>query len=274
MVIKYPQGIGGVIVATINIVLLAFGGDQVEAAFYCFLFSVIFLIGSIFALVYLMKTPLYQQCIEQNSQKSLSVPDEASQLLEKETGNDSEQVSVHVMTILKKIKVEALTVLIIYIVTLGLFPAVTVLVESTNADQAGAWEKVYFVPVVCFLFYNIGDYLGRLIAGSSRGPKICSKLALALSLVRVAFVPLMLFCNLAPTVRRHIPVYFDSDTAYIVIMFLLSMSNGYLTSIVMVNAPKKVLPHEQQTASNLMVGLLGLGLITGAMLSAALVNIL
>ena len=33
------KGGGGVVVATINIILLAIGGDQVDAAFYCFLFA-------------------------------------------------------------------------------------------------------------------------------------------------------------------------------------------------------------------------------------------
>ena len=66
-------------------------------------------------------------------------------------------------------------------------------------------------------------------------------------------------------------------------MFLFSISNGYLTSIgdnrilfqdmifrktyftflVMLNAPAKVEHYQQQTASNLMVGILGLGLVIG-----------
>ena len=71
-----------------------------------------------------------------------------------------------------------------------------------------------------------------------------------------------------------IPVLMESDTAYIMLMLLLAISNGYLTTIVMVSAPGRVEEHEQQTASNLMVGLLGLGLISGALLSAGLINIL
>lgn len=42
----------------------------------------------------------------------------------------------------------------------------------------------------------------------------------------------------------------------------------------MVVAPSKVEPHLQQTASNLMVGVLGLGLILGALLSAVMVQLL
>ena len=42
----------------------------------------------------------------------------------------------------------------------------------------------------------------------------------------------------------------------------------------MVAAPGRVAGHEQQTATNLMVGILGSGLILGAALSAALVQLL
>lgn len=271
------QGIGGVLVATINIILLAIGGDQVEAAFYCFLFSVIFLIGSVFALIYLKRTELYSQCIE-NKQVSEdnTEKDESSHLLGKPDNASEEIQDVNVCSVLKTIRVEALTVFIIYVVTLGLFPAVTVLVVSTNSDsdQAGEWEKIYFVPVCCFLLYNIGDYIGRLLVGLSRFPKISSKIALLFSCLRIVFLPLMMMCNLAPSVRHYIPVLLPSDTAYCVLILILAITNGYLTSIVMVNAPKKVREHEQQTSSNLMVGLLGLGLISGALLSAALINFL
>ena len=268
------KGIGGVIVATINIILLAIGGDPVDAAFYCFLFSVIFLIGSLFAFVYLMRTPLYKQCIEDKKICEIE-PSETSALLP-DKSDTSELKTVSVTTVLEKIKVEAVTVFVIYIVTLGLFPAVLVLVESANinSSSSGLWETKYFVPVACFLFYNFGDYLGRIITGLGLAPKICSKFALVLSVVRIAFVPLMLLCNIAPGQRHLIPVLMESDTAYIVLMLLLAISNGYLTTIVMVNAPGRVEEHEQQTASNLMVGLLGLGLISGAMLSAGLINVL
>ena len=265
------------IVATINIILLAIGGDPVDAAFYCFSFSVLFLIGSIFALIYLMRTPLYQQCIEGRSANNdcENEPDENTQLVTNQTEQeDNVDKTVYVSLVLRKIKIEATTVFIIYIVTLGLFPAVTVLVESTNSSSGGDWELKYFVPVACFLIYNIGDYLGRLLVGTNLAPKICSKFALVLSILRIVFIPLMLFCNIAPSQRHFISVHFPSDTVYIILVLVMAVTNGYLTSIVMVNAPGRVLDFEQQTASNLMVGLLGLGLISGAVLSAGLINVL
>ena len=66
--------------ATINIILLAVGGNPVEAAFYCFLFSVVFLTGSLFAFIYLTRTSLYEHCIEGKT-RSDTEPTETSSLL-------------------------------------------------------------------------------------------------------------------------------------------------------------------------------------------------
>ena len=226
------QGIGGILVALINIALLALGGDSVTAAFYCFLFSVLFLVGSFLALYYLTRTPLYQYYVLQQQQQQQPQTSETTPLLGGREGEDDQETkSVSVLNILQQIRVEALTVLIIYIVTLGCFPALTVLVEATDQDQGGDWEEKYFVPVCCFLFYNLGDYIGRLMVGTNFIPKITSRMALICSVVRVAIIPCFMFCNLAPQERTLIDIYFPSDTVYIVLMFIFSISNGYLTSI-------------------------------------------
>ena len=263
------QGIGGIFAATINIVLLAIGGDDVSAAFYCFLLSVIFLTGSVIALVIVTRTDFYHHYMSQSS--SSSSMSESSPLI-----GETETKTISVKEVLKRIWVEGLTVLFIYIVTLACFPALTVLVESTNKNKpdSTSWENQYFVPVTCFLFYNIGDYIGRFIAANPLIPNIGSKVALVLSITRIIFIPLFLFCNLAPNERHLTAVYFYSDGVYIALVFLLAISNGFLTSIVMVNAPTKVESHEQQTSSNMMVGILGLGLVLGAAGSGALVKLL
>lgn len=262
------QGIGGIFAATINIVLLAIGGDDVSAAFYCFLLSVIFLTGSVLALFCVTKTKFYRHYIQDKASTSLS---ETSPLI---GGATTKTISVG--EVLMSIWAEGLTIFTIYIVTLGCFPAMTVLIESTNKGKPGStsWENQFFVPVSCFLFYNIGDYIGRLIAASPVIPRMGSKVALIMSCTRVIFIPLFLLCNLAPNERHITEVYFYSDGVYIALVFLLSISNGFLTSVVMVNAPSKVEPHQQQTASNMMVALLGLGLVVGAGSSAALVKFL
>ena len=79
---------------------------------------------------------------------------------------------------------------------------------------------------------------------------------MALSLSRIVFIPLFMYCK-----------YFESDTAYIVIMLLFSLSNGYISNICMMSGPKISHPDDQMTAASLMVAFLGLGLGSGAALS-------
>nr|XP_029499741.1 equilibrative nucleoside transporter 1-like [Oncorhynchus nerka] len=63
------------------------------------------------------------------------------------------------LTIFKKIWVLALSVCFAFTITIGTFPAVTVDVKSTIAD-GGTWE-LYFIPVCCFLLFNLSDWVGR-----------------------------------------------------------------------------------------------------------------
>ncbi|CDQ74814.1 unnamed protein product [Oncorhynchus mykiss] len=53
----------------------------------------------------------------------------------------------------------ALSVCFVFTITIGIFPAVTVDVRSTMAD-GGAWDT-YFIPVSCFLLFNVMDWAGR-----------------------------------------------------------------------------------------------------------------
>ena len=86
-------------------------------------------------------------------------------------------------SVMKSIWEEEITVFLIFFVTLACFPAITVLVESTS-PSSGPWTTLYFVPVSCFLCFNVGDYLGRTLSSFSRVPKPGSKLGLILALLR------------------------------------------------------------------------------------------
>ena len=69
------------------------------------------------------------------------------------------------------------------------------------------------------------------------------------------FLPLFLFCNIRPSDDNVTPVLLESDAAYLVVMILFSVSNGYLGSICMISAPQRVRGEEAATAANLMVGI-------------------
>lgn len=53
----------------------------------------------------------------------------------------------------------------VFVVTLSVYPAVTVLINSEYHGNGHPWNDVYFVPVTNYLIFNSGDYLGRILAG-------------------------------------------------------------------------------------------------------------
>ncbi len=72
------------------------------------------------------------------------------------------QVKVSPLSILLKILPYALSVFLVFAVTLGCFPAITVLVRSTDTGPEGSeWANTFFIPVACFVLFNVGDYAGR-----------------------------------------------------------------------------------------------------------------
>lgn len=88
--------------------------------------------------------------------------------------------------VLRKIWVYGLSEWMVFVVTLCIYPSVTVLVTSQNHGNGHPWNgnqilifrffcvfelkpfsvaDIYFVPVVNYLIFNSGDYLGRILAG-------------------------------------------------------------------------------------------------------------
>lgn len=53
----------------------------------------------------------------------------------------------------------------VFVVTLCVYPSVTVLVSSQGRGNGHPWNDIYFVPVTNYLIFNSGDYLGRVLAG-------------------------------------------------------------------------------------------------------------
>merc|ERR1719270_899646 len=171
----------------------------------------------------------------------------------------------------KNIRYYALSIWLTFAISLSCFPAITVLYNSVNGEEYPTWANKYFIAVCCFVLFNVGDYVGRFIAEKGQWPKpgkinqpctVSSMIVLVLSLARLVFIPLFMYCN-----------SFESDTAYIVIMLLFSLSNGYLSNICMMSGPQVCHPDDQMTAASLMVACLGIGLATGAALSNLFVAI-
>jgi equilibrative nucleoside transporter 1/2/3 len=259
------QAVGGIFASVSNVIFLAVGASPTQAAFFCFVLSVIFLATAMVAYAFVTKSEFYKFYLGETPQPTL----DDHKLLDGSADHKSKiPVKVNPLTVMLDIWPYGVAVLMCFLVTLGCFPALTVRVVSTVGE--GPWANKFFIPVSCFVLFNVGDYLGRQTAEWVQWPKPGKKesvIVLALSLLRIGFLPLFLLCNLSPGERTLFPVVFESDTAYILIMAAFSLSNGYIGSICMMSAPQTVREAEAQTAASLMVALLGIGLGTGAFLS-------
>lgn len=248
------QALGGIFASVANIVSILGGSSPQDSAFGYFLAAVAILIVSLGAYLSLPKFEYFNFYATQQSAKGIELSP---------VSNRSKNVPF--LHIFNKIKIHAISVTIVFLVTLSVFPAIAALVQSTDIDQGGDWNVKYFIPVGCFLIFNVGDYVGRTLAGWFHLPKSRVPLVLILSLVRIVFIPLFLFCNANP--KKYTYTLFNHDAWYLLFMMLLSVSGGYLASQAMIHGPKDVEMEHQEAAGSMMAFFLGLGLMLGAALS-------
>uniref|UniRef100_A0A3P8X1U6 Solute carrier family 29 member 1 (Augustine blood group) n=1 Tax=Cynoglossus semilaevis TaxID=244447 RepID=A0A3P8X1U6_CYNSE len=276
------QGLAGTFAAFAMICAIASGSELHDAAFGYFITACAVISLTIFSYILLPRLEFFQ--FHQNKKMKQTTNEDVDKSVHlKATGwsnfhvtlhslthihtddeeADKEKPNVSVRTIFMKIWPLALSVCFTFTVTIGTFPAITADTKSTLA-QGQAWD-VYFIPVSCFLLFNLCDWGGRSLTAVCMWPKQDSRFLPLLILCRVAFVPLFMLCNVEP--RAHLPVFFHHDAFFIAFMLLFAFSNGYLASLCMCYGPRNVLPHEAETAGAVMAFFLSLGLALGAALS-------
>uniref|UniRef100_A0A3P8TKU8 Solute carrier family 29 member 1 (Augustine blood group) n=1 Tax=Amphiprion percula TaxID=161767 RepID=A0A3P8TKU8_AMPPE len=241
------QGLAGTFAAFAMICAIASGSEMQEAAFGYFITACAVIFLSVLSYILLPRLEFFQFYQERN---------------QKQTTPDEEQNSVSLMN-RGTIWILALSVCFTFTITIGMFPAITADTQSTLAD-VGSWD-LYFIPVSCFLLFNLSDWGGRSLTAVCMWPGKHSRILPVLILCRLAFVPLFMLCNVQP--RLHLPIFFHHDGFFIVFMILFAFTNGYLASLCMCYGPKNVLPHEAETAGAIMAFFLSLGLALGAALS-------
>ncbi|VDM44313.1 unnamed protein product [Toxocara canis] len=114
-------------------------------------------------------------------------------------------------------------------------------VQSSNVEQSRSLlldadeNTAYFTAIACFLLFNVGDAVGRLLFYAV---PLEGRLLLMLSLSRFALVPLLLLCNVYP--RSHSETLFHNDAIFILLMALFALSNGLFFTSASVSATRKV----------------------------------
>ncbi|KAJ8985293.1 hypothetical protein NQ317_007080 [Molorchus minor] len=187
---------------------------------------------------------------EEFFQKQLNKEEEAAGPL-----NINRQV---IFSIAKKISIILFTMVLTAGSMVSMHPGVTSLIESV-AKGSTRWGDLFFLPVCSFLTFNVFDFLGR--ETSIRTNLITNKyIVLAIAVVRLVFIPLLLFCNIQP--RHHLPVVFREDYAYSIFLSLFAFSSGYLMNICVVGIGSVCKRQEMKIATALVVIVMVVSLAT------------
>uniref|UniRef100_A0A8C9SGP1 Solute carrier family 29 member 1 (Augustine blood group) n=1 Tax=Scleropages formosus TaxID=113540 RepID=A0A8C9SGP1_SCLFO len=271
------QGLAGTFAAFSMICALASGSELQDSSFGYFITACLVILLAIASYLTLPKMEFFQY-YQKNKAKSTYHDDNKMELMKKgepqtakivfltefsRESSDPQSYRQRLHSQSVPIWLTAFSVCFAFTVTIGIFPALTADVKSTIANGS-AWD-IYFIPVSCFLLFNIMDWAGRSLTAVCLWPGKNSKLLPLLLLARMLFVPLFMLCNVQP--RSNLPVFFSHDAWFIFFMILFAFSNGYLASLCMCFGPKKVEAHEAETAGAIMAFFLSLGLALGASIS-------
>ncbi|KAM9857043.1 equilibrative nucleoside transporter 1-like [Aulostomus maculatus] len=255
------QGLAGTFAASAMICAIASGSEIQDAAFGYFITACIVIFLSILAYIMLPKLEFFKFYQDRNIRRKREEENSVELMSRDSAAQDRQDISM--IRIFKKVWLLALSVCFTFTVTISTFPAITADTKSTSAD-GGSWDR-YFVPVSCFLLFNLCDWGGRSLTAFHQWPGKDSLLLPAAIAARLVFVPLFMLCNVHP--RLHLPVFFQHDGWFIGLMVMFAFSNGYLASLCMCYGPRKVSSHETETAGAVMAFFLCLGLALGAALS-------
>lgn len=165
----------------------------------------------------------------------------------------------------------AISVMLVFWTTLSLYPAVTVLVVPRHPESS-LWTGRYFLPLACFLLFNMSDFFGRILANLMPLPSKREYVLLFLATLRTVLIPLIMLCDARP--RFNLPVIFENEVYYIAFMTLLGLSNGYVFSNAMIHGPMFVSSEFREKAGFILVAFLGIGLTLGSLTSNILIRLL
>ncbi|XP_063333249.1 equilibrative nucleoside transporter 1-like isoform X1 [Pelmatolapia mariae] len=166
------QGLAGTFAAFAMICAIASGSELQDAAFGYFITACVVICLSILSYILLPKLEFFHFYQERNT-KQISLEQNSISLMNRDAVADqTKPQDVSMLKIFKKIWILALSVCFTFTVTIGTFPAVTADTKSTLSD-GGSWDQ-YFIPVSCFLLFNLCDWGGRSLTAILMWAKINS----------------------------------------------------------------------------------------------------
>lgn len=128
------QALGGIFTALVQIISLATGESSVHSAFLYFMVGNLLLILTLVSYIVLSKTVFFKYHLEEK-QDGVSTSIQA----------DPERTpDISYMAIFDKIWLYGVSEWLVFVITLSVYPGVTVLIESQNKGTANKWSGKYY----------------------------------------------------------------------------------------------------------------------------------
>lgn len=150
--------------------------------------------------------------------------------------------------VVKTVKCYGFGIVLIYVVTLSIFPGY--ITEDVHSQTLKDWY-----PILLMTGYNVFDLFGKCLTGVYLLKD--ANVAVFSCIARLLFYPLFLEC-------LHGPKFFRTEIPVIILTCLLGLTNGYLTSVLFILAPKVVQLQHAETAGIVEVLFLVIGLAAGS----------
>ncbi|KAK0766832.1 hypothetical protein N5P37_000560 [Trichoderma harzianum] len=265
------QGVAGVLpsIAQVVSVLLfppskenaaAGEGAGQSSAFYYFLAAVVISLVTLVAIIPLVRrhNRLVADRLTEHLASSMASIEEAERATRK---------VVSLLHLLKKLRWLAFGVALVFAVTM-FFPVFTVKILSVHKDGGILFQPAVFIPVG-FLFWNIGDLLGRIATMLPFSLSHRPVLLFALAAARIALLPLYLLCNI-----NGRGAIIPSDFFYLfIVQLVFGLTNGWVGSSFMIASGEWVEDNEREATGGFMGLCLVAGLASGSLLSFTISDI-
>ncbi|UKZ80616.1 hypothetical protein TrVFT333_008379 [Trichoderma virens FT-333] len=232
-------------------------GAGESSAFYYFLAAVVISLATLVAIIPLVRrhNRLVADRLTEHLASSMASIEEAERATRK---------VVSLLHLLKKLRWLAFGVALVFAVTM-FFPVFTVKILSVHKDGGLLFQPAVFIPVG-FLFWNIGDLLGRIATSLPFSLSHRPVLLFALAVARIALLPLYLLCNI-----NGRGAIVPSDFFYLfIVQLVFGLTNGWVGSSFMIASGEWVEDNEREATGGFMGLCLVAGLASGIIVKALL----
>lgn len=165
-------------------------------------------------------------------------------------GTENQNLRPNFWDVARKIRCPALGIFTIYTVTLSIFPGF--MAENIKSVICKDWY-----PVILITIYNVFDLVGKCLTAAYVLESVGK--ATWACIARLMFYPLFTVC-------LHGPSWMKNEVIVAFLTIALGLTNGYLTSVLMILTPKSVPDSEAEVSAVVMALCLGMGLVAGSVL--------